>query len=162
MMDTKIKFVVSDWSLSPATGYADETAAEEYLQEWWDVRCHHEPGTATPMPSLMSLCDYVEMLLAVGANVDNLKFDNLPGLVFTSSGESKSVISTLRELLSALNSGEISEYADLSALPTFEGDAPASTSGVFSWDEKNVLVKTAGCFEIVPRKLWNAQKYRRL
>jgi len=54
---------------------------------------------------------------------------------------------TLTELRDALNLytpscdyGKLEHVVDLCALPTFGGEAPDDTEGVWSWDEGNVLL----------------------
>ena len=43
---------------------------------------------------------------------------------------------------------------NLDALPTFGGDIPVDTIGVFSWDERRLLVRIYGSWEIVGREDW--------
>src|SRR5690606_24912295 len=57
----------------------------------------------------------------------------------------------LEELLQAIRDGRYSER-EMSDLPTFGGEPPADTSGVWSWDETRILTQTAsGDLRIVPR-----------
>ncbi len=43
-------------------------------------------------------------------------------------------------------------YHDWSSLPTFGGDEPKSTIGIWSWDEKNMIIGTcANDIQMVPR-----------
>lgn len=71
---------------------------------------------------------------------------------------------SLDELLSALNAAEatlretesplrIDELVDLSSLPTFGGEEPKDTAGVWSWDADRLLVGE-GEWEIVSRAEW--------
>lgn len=39
-------------------------------------------------------------------------------------------------------------------LPTFGGEAPADTRGVWSWDEAGLLVGDGGDWRILPRQGW--------
>jgi len=67
----------------------------------------------------------------------------------------------LDALLENLNSFEsenlkIEEVLQLDSLPTFGGDSPDDTTGIFSWDEKRYLVQNesnreAGALELVDR-----------
>lgn len=59
--------------------------------------------------------------------------------------------------LRSLNEEEL-ELVDLTSLPTFGGEEPASLNGVWSWDGKNLLIGTqvgtgdfVGDFKIVSR-----------
>jgi len=57
----------------------------------------------------------------------------------------------LDELLQAIRAGRYSDR-DMTRLPTFGGEPPADTSGVWSWDEARLLTQTAsGDLRIVPR-----------
>ena len=62
----------------------------------------------------------------------------------------------LNELCNTLNNASYEEIQDidLSDLPTFGGEEPADTRGVWSWDEKNLLVsdtRRGRGFIVVPR-----------
>jgi len=66
----------------------------------------------------------------------------------------------LKDLLNELRcmTAEELEQIDMSSLPVFGGEEPASTDAVWSWDEASLLVGTqvgtgefAGDFEIVRR-----------
>lgn len=66
----------------------------------------------------------------------------------------------LKDLLNALRnmSAEDLEQIDMTGLPTFGGEEPSNTAGVWSWDETSLLVGTqvgtgefSGDFEIVSR-----------
>jgi len=79
-------------------------------------------------------------------------------------------IKSLKKLCTLLNRGKIIdkdrrgdmalagndkgvEFMDFSALPTFGGDEPTDTLGIYSWDEKNILINLAGGgFAVVSRK----------
>ena len=52
------------------------------------------------------------------------------------------VYDSLSSLLEALQDGEIAEteYNSLTNLPTFGGAEPASTEGIYSWDEFRFLI----------------------
>lgn len=63
-------------------------------------------------------------------------------------------IRNLDALLNALRSGEIGEreYDAWTSLPTFGGDEPADTTGVWSWDADRLLVGEGRAdLQIVPR-----------
>ncbi|AMC34743.1 hypothetical protein VN23_09040 [Janthinobacterium sp. B9-8] len=66
-------------------------------------------------------------------------------------------VKTLQELLSFLNNfdGDFQEAGiDTTSLPTFGGDEPESTLGIFSWDEKYLLVPASGNgFKLVAREI---------
>lgn len=53
---------------------------------------------------------------------------------------STSPITNLDSLLAALQEGQFENDNDWSQLPTFGGNEPRDTSGVWSWDETRVLV----------------------
>lgn len=73
--------------------------------------------------------------------------------------------STLDALAGALNAElapdveeQVYERVDMTSLPTFGGDEPESgTAGVWSWDERRVLVGDSAPFEIVSRREWEAR-----
>lgn len=73
--------------------------------------------------------------------------------------------STLDALAGALNAElapdveeQVYERVDMTSLPTFGGDEPESgTAGVWSWDERRVLVGDSAPFEIVSRREWEAK-----
>lgn len=57
-------------------------------------------------------------------------------------------------LLHALRNGEFGEreYNEWTSLPTFDGDEPTNTSGVWSWDADRLLVGEGRAdLQIVPR-----------
>lgn len=59
----------------------------------------------------------------------------------------------LDELLAAVRAGRYTEQ-EMTALPTFGGDVPASTSNVWSWDASRLLVQDLNGgrgFCLVPR-----------
>ena len=62
----------------------------------------------------------------------------------------------LEELLEALNSYDddetkIDEVADLPGLPTFGGDEPENTDGIWSWDADNLICNGSQGFVIESR-----------
>lgn len=60
----------------------------------------------------------------------------------------------LYDLLAAIRAIPEDVYldVDLTSLPTFGGEEPSSTAGVWSWDEEHLLVGTCrDDFRIVPR-----------
>ena len=69
-------------------------------------------------------------------------------------------VKNLKELLAKLREMTPAELndVDMTSLPTFGGEEPKDTAGVWSWDEKNLLVgddvgtgNFAGDFKIVSR-----------
>jgi hypothetical protein len=50
---------------------------------------------------------------------------------------------SLKELCDTLNSAECMDF-DGSSLPTFGGEEPRDTLGVFSWDKDSVLIESNG------------------
>ncbi len=65
---------------------------------------------------------------------------------------------TLEDLQALLNNANADERAEIAAnpnlmssLPVFGGIAPSNTMGVWSWDEKHLLVGDSVPFEIVNR-----------
>lgn len=63
-------------------------------------------------------------------------------------------VTNLENLLSMLQNGEIDER-QMTELPTFGGEEPDSTIGVWSWDEHRMLVGTCvEDYEIVSRDEW--------
>ena len=63
-------------------------------------------------------------------------------------------ITNLTDLLDAINAADGTPDAfDLSALPTFGGDAPVDTTDIYSWDATHLLVGDgASDLTIVPRE----------
>lgn len=62
----------------------------------------------------------------------------------------------MRDLATLLNNAgrERIDEIDTSSLPTFGGDAPSDTDGIYSWDERHVLVVgwyTGNGWDVVPR-----------
>lgn len=58
----------------------------------------------------------------------------------------------LNQLLTILKSLEKNDDTDLTSLPTYGGDAPIDTAGVWSWDVSRLLVGTcAADFKIISR-----------
>ena len=63
-------------------------------------------------------------------------------------------IKTLDQLLSYIQTEEVSD-TDMSDLPTFGGDTPSDTMGIWSWDQDRLLIGTcADDYEIVERLFW--------
>lgn len=58
--------------------------------------------------------------------------------------------SDLDELLVAVQAGDYAER-DMTSLPTYGGEEPDDTHGIFSWDAGRVLVQRSSGWEIVPR-----------
>lgn len=65
--------------------------------------------------------------------------------------EKVNACTTLDELLDVLNEMEDSRDVDMTSLPTFGGDEPPSTNGVWSWDESRIIIGTGSDYEIVGR-----------
>ena len=67
--------------------------------------------------------------------------------------ENENTPRTLDELLAVLQLSE-KGYGDRTSLPTFGGEEPYDTSGVWSWDETRLLVGRGGVDEwkIIPRE----------
>ncbi len=57
----------------------------------------------------------------------------------------------LDELLDVLNSMEDSRDVDMTSLPTFGGDEPSNTMGVWSWDATQMIIGTGSDYQIVDR-----------
>ena len=47
---------------------------------------------------------------------------------------------------------------DMTHLPTFGGQEPADTAGIFSWDEKHFLVQKSDGWRLVPRDEFGGAK----
>jgi hypothetical protein len=64
----------------------------------------------------------------------------------------------LRDYLNELQDahGSVDDYIDTTSLPVFGGEEPASTRGIFSWDEENFLTDDGpdGRWHIAPRSEW--------
>ena len=58
---------------------------------------------------------------------------------------------TLNELLTVLQNMEDSRDVDMTSLPTFGGDEPDDTSGVWSWDADRKIIGTGSNYEIADR-----------
>lgn len=67
------------------------------------------------------------------------------------------LVETLEAIESELNVEDerrrLEDVVDLAALPTFGGAEPRDTSGIWSWDNDDLLVtNSSGWFEIVARE----------
>lgn len=63
-------------------------------------------------------------------------------------------INTLDQLLAYIKSENVCDR-DMAELPTFGGDTPTDTMGIWSWDEDRLLIGTcADDYEIVAREDW--------
>lgn len=49
------------------------------------------------------------------------------------------------------NRPSLDQVVDISNLPTFGGETPATTDGVFSWNESHLLVTDGSGWRILPR-----------
>ena len=58
----------------------------------------------------------------------------------------------LEELLKILTRLEDSREVDMTSLPTFGGNEPKDTQGVWSWDATHMIVGTGSDYEIVDRE----------
>jgi hypothetical protein len=58
---------------------------------------------------------------------------------------------SLEDLLEHIQSGSTISDRDMSKLPTFGGDEPDGTLGIFSWDKTRLLVQTHTGWKIVKR-----------
>ena len=59
-------------------------------------------------------------------------------------------LADLAATVNALTDSEGSEY-DLTSLPTFGGDEPSDTTGIWSWDADSLLIGEGRPFKIVSR-----------
>lgn len=59
-------------------------------------------------------------------------------------------INNLTDLFFAITDGNIPENA-FSTLPTFGGNEPSNTSGIFSWDENQLLIQNEFGWAIINR-----------
>lgn len=60
----------------------------------------------------------------------------------------------LLQVISGTTADEMSRADEIlmTHLPTFGGDDPVATHGIFSWDATHLLVQDSGGFRIVPRE----------
>ena len=59
--------------------------------------------------------------------------------------------STLDELLDALSEMADSRNVNMQALPTFGGNEPDETDGVWSWDRRRLLIEDDEGYSIIDR-----------
>lgn len=49
---------------------------------------------------------------------------------------------------------KLEHFVDLAGLPTYGGEEPADTVGIYSWDETHFLTYDEGIYFVIERELW--------
>ena len=69
----------------------------------------------------------------------------------TTTQELINACTSLDQLLDVLTEMEDSRDADMTSLPTFGGDEPSDTAGIWSWDTTRLIIGTGSDYQIVGR-----------